>query len=83
MKKTEQLTQTIRELSLSTLGRTSITADDDFFDLGASSLTIVDLQLQLEAKLGITVPTSALMRSPSVRGWTDVYSAAVKETAPQ
>jgi D-alanine--poly(phosphoribitol) ligase subunit 2 len=61
----DQLTQVIRDLTSKALGREGINLEDDFFDLGASSLTIVELQIQLENVLGLTAPTSSLMSSPS------------------
>ena len=51
----------------------------DFFDLGASSLTIVDIQIQLENELGITVPTSKLMSSPTVDDWVKIYQGLCEE----
>ena len=51
-----------------------IGSDQDFFDCGASSLTIVDLQLQIEKTLNLEVSTSDLMMSPSIDGWVQVYS---------
>ncbi len=59
----------------------SIGDDDDFFDLGASSLTVVDLQLDIEKELGITVPTKVLMSQPSVSGWVSAYSEKLSEQA--
>jgi acyl carrier protein len=48
--------------------------DDTFFDLGVSSLTIIELQIGVEEALGITVPTSDLMRLGTIRGWIEAYS---------
>jgi acyl carrier protein len=52
-----------------------ISPDQDFFDVGASSLTIVDLQIQLEEKLKKEVPTATLMSNPTVDGWVSAYAA--------
>lgn len=57
----------------------SLTEEDDFFDLGASSLTIVDLQLDVEQKLGVTVPTRLLMGQPTINGWVSVYMDKLEE----
>ena len=38
--------------------------DQDFFDIGASSLTVVDMQMQ----------TSTLMKNPTINGWANAYS---------
>ncbi|MEM9103884.1 MAG: acyl carrier protein [Pseudomonadota bacterium] len=51
-----------------------ISPDQDFFDFGASSLTIVDLQLQLEQATGLKVPTGQLMINPTINGWLQLYS---------
>ncbi|MGS0894404.1 acyl carrier protein [Burkholderia stagnalis] len=64
-----------------TLGFADLRADEDFFDRGASSLTIVELQIQIETKLQIRVPTSKLMAAPSVDGWAGLYEAAAAELA--
>ncbi len=52
----------------------NIDAEQDFFDLGASSLTIVDLQLQIEEVIGLCVTTGELMINPTLNGWIDLYS---------
>jgi acyl carrier protein len=48
--------------------------DQDFFDIGASSLTVVDMQMQIEKNLGFSVPTSTLMKNPTINGWANAYS---------
>lgn len=58
--------------------------DQDFFDAGVSSLTVIDMQLQIEEKLGVTVPTSHLMANPMIDGWVLAYieaNSAVKAAA--
>lgn len=52
--------------------------DDMFFELGVSSLTIIELQIGVEAALGITVPTSELMRLGTMKGWIEAYSARAR-----
>lgn len=51
-----------------------IEPDQDFFMLGVSSLTVVDLQLQLEKLIGCSVDTSQLMANPTINGWVDLFS---------
>ena len=51
-----------------------IDLDQDFFDLGASSLTVVELQIQVEQELAVQVETSKLMLNPTINGWIDTYS---------
>jgi D-alanine--poly(phosphoribitol) ligase subunit 2 len=55
--------------------------DDNYFDLGVSSLTIIELQIGVEEELGIAIPTSQLMRLSTIRGWIDAYAAAAEEHA--
>lgn len=47
--------------------------DDDFFDAGVSSLTIVELQLAIEEKLKMELATSTLVRFSTMKGWMDAY----------
>jgi D-alanine--poly(phosphoribitol) ligase subunit 2 len=49
--------------------------NDNFFDMGVSSLAIIELQIGVEGELGITVPTSELMRLNTIQGWIETYSA--------
>lgn len=53
--------------------------DDNYFDLGVSSLTIIELQIAVEEALGVTIPTSQLMRLSTIRGWIGAYAAAARE----
>jgi acyl carrier protein len=53
-----------------------IDEDVDFFDLGVSSLTIIDLQIAVESALETSVPTNVLMRFSTVREWIEAYSAS-------
>ncbi|MGK8555450.1 amino acid adenylation domain-containing protein [Nocardia gipuzkoensis] len=43
-------------------------AEDDFFDLGGTSLLAFTLQRALTARLGVDVPMAALFTAPTVRG---------------
>ena len=42
--------------------------DDNFFDAGVSSLTIIELQIRVEDILEVTVPTTLLMRLSTIIG---------------
>lgn len=70
----QELRQTLLKLFRAKPIMKNISEDDDFFDLGASSLTVVDLQLDVEKKIGVTVPTKVLMSQPTVNGWVQAYS---------
>jgi acyl carrier protein len=54
---------------------------ENFFDLGVSSLTIVQLQIAVEKALGLSVPTSDLMRATSINAWTALYEAKSNESS--
>ncbi len=51
--------------------------NDDFFDLGVSSLTIIELQIMVEEALEVEVLTNVLMSSPTIKEWVDVYTSKV------
>jgi D-alanine--poly(phosphoribitol) ligase subunit 2 len=57
----------------------SLGEDDMFFELGVSSLTIIELQMGVEGALGVTVPTSELMRLGTMRGWIEAYSTRARQ----
>lgn len=71
-----EVRNTICELvsSIPIFNNLEISSDQDFFELGASSLTIVDLQIQLEKRLNVEVDTSILMSNPTIDGWVEAYS---------
>lgn len=52
----------------------NITVNDDFFDLGVSSLTIVELQIVIEKELKHNVPTSKLMGASTIGEWILLYT---------
>lgn len=56
-----------------------LTEEDDFFDLGVSSLTVVELQIVIEKELNLAVATSELMASPTVKEWVEVYTQKATE----
>ncbi|WP_394827823.1 acyl carrier protein [Pendulispora albinea] len=66
----------VREIVRGTLKGDMLEDDADIFDAGATSLTVVDLQLQLEERLNRRAPTHRLMASPSIQGWATIYSSA-------
>ena len=60
----------------------SIGLDDDYFDLGVSSLTIIGLQVQVEEKLGVSIETRQLMGLSTINQWIDDYAAKVETSTP-
>lgn len=51
-----------------------LTEEEDFFDLGVSSLTVVELQIVIEKELNLAVATSKLMASTTVKEWVEAYT---------
>jgi len=49
-------------------------SNQDFFDLGASSLTVVELQIKIESDLNLEIDTSVLMMNPTIEGWIAKYT---------
>jgi acyl carrier protein len=52
-----------------------IDLDDDYFDLGVSSLTIVGLQVKVEERLGVSLSTRELMGLSTINQWVESYVA--------
>ena len=57
--------------------------EDNFFDLGVSSLTVVELQILVEKALNVAVPTGELMGRPTIKQWIDLYASKVNEATSQ
>lgn len=68
----------VRELVKGALKNPALQDDDDLFDAGATSLTVVDLQLRLEERLNRYAPTHLLMASPSMQAWAMIYAQQAK-----
>jgi acyl carrier protein len=58
----------------------NISFDTDIFDLGVSSLTVVDLQIRVEEILKLKASTSELMRQPTINGWINIYDKIGQES---
>ena len=58
----------VAEIFATVLAVTGVGAEDDFFELGGTSLLAFTLQRALTARLGIQVPMAALFAAPTVRG---------------
>jgi acyl carrier protein len=57
--------------------------EDNFFDLGVSSLTVVELQILVEKALSVAVSTSELMGAPTIKQWIDLYTKKINEASSQ
>ncbi|NNG05495.1 MAG: acyl carrier protein [Inquilinus sp.] len=54
----------------------TIDVDQDLFDQGADSMMALNVQLELESNLDVTVPSCRLMREPTVAGWASIFREA-------
>ena len=57
----------IADIWRSVLGKTSIAADDNFFDLGGTSLLLAAVENELQSRLGIAIAITDLFRFPTIR----------------
>ena len=58
-----------------------IGVEDDFFDHGVSSLTVVGLQIAIEKELEVSVSTAELMAATTINQWISLYSGKVSEAS--
>ncbi len=58
----------------------NLAEDEDFFERGVSSLTIVELQISIEEALKFQAPTHELMRSSTIREWISIYVQRAKDS---
>ena len=75
----ENIRETITRLFRQKGQMKDLREDETFFDLGVSSLTIIELQISVEGALGITVPTSELMRLGTIRAWIEAYTTKARQ----
>jgi D-alanine--poly(phosphoribitol) ligase subunit 2 len=82
----EQIAATIREACRHEGLLADVPEDEDFFDHGASSLAVIQMQIRIEEALNVGVPTSDLMAQPTIVEWIDLYtrtaSASAQAAAP-
>jgi len=53
----------------------NIDLDEDYFDRGVSSLTVVGLQIKVEERLGVSIETADVMRLSTINQWVEAYAA--------
>jgi len=56
------------EMLATVLNRESVGVDDNFFDIGGTSLTAMRLVLMVEKRYGVNVPLATFVASPTVAG---------------
>jgi aryl carrier-like protein len=60
------------------LGQRTLDPDANFFDLGGSSLRMMDVQIQLRERLGRDIPIVELFRYPTLRTLSGYLAGAVQ-----
>jgi len=74
----EDLARRLTALAESVLG-VPVGVDDDLFDLGATSLSVVNFAKRVDRELGRQVPLEVLLRSCTVRGVTAYLEGLAEE----
>ena len=64
----DDLERELAELWQRRLGVEEVGVDDNFFELGGTSLLAVQIMAELNQRLGIAVPTTAVFEGTSIRG---------------
>jgi acyl carrier protein len=70
----EQIAAIIKEVCQRQELLAGVAEDEDFFDHGASSLAVIQMQIRIEEALHVTVPTSDLMAQPTINDWISLYT---------
>ncbi|MES5823616.1 non-ribosomal peptide synthetase [Streptomyces sp. RG80] len=69
-----------------TLGVAAVRPDDDFFDLGGNSLSVVRTVTRLRERLAAEIPLAALLEEPTARGFAEeirrVTAGAARSAVP-
>ncbi|OBP13525.1 hypothetical protein A5320_18125 [Rheinheimera sp. SA_1] len=79
--KTEEIKNILTRLFNEKDALKNVDGDADIFDLGVSSLTVVELQIKAEEALQLETTTSDLMRHSTLNGWIKLYSNLSQQTA--
>jgi acyl carrier protein len=61
----------------------SIGIDEDYFDRGVSSLTIIGLRIDVERALGVMIETRELMGFSTINQWIDAYDKKLSTISTQ
>ena len=74
MNRNERIAATVKEVCRREELLADMAVDEDFFDHGVSSLAVIQMQIRIEEVLKVTVPTSELMRQPTINDWISLYT---------
>jgi acyl carrier protein len=68
----------VLELATRLTGNAKLTGADNFFDHGGDSLTAIELTVECEHRLGISIPIDTMFDSPTIA----VFVVRVQHLAP-
>jgi len=77
-----EIEQTVTEVIESFFGLQNVGVHDNFFELGASSLDLVQLNGKLQTKLGVEFPVTTLFTYPTVRSLAQALRPAEAAETP-
>ncbi|KQW87440.1 hypothetical protein ASC94_29105 [Massilia sp. Root418] len=75
----DRLEQQIAAIWQEVLNLPAVGIDDSFFDVGGHSLSLVEVEVQLDEKLNLTVPTMDLFRFPTIRSLANHLRTALSD----
>ncbi|GHG75403.1 non-ribosomal peptide synthetase/type I polyketide synthase [Comamonas sp. JC664] len=75
----QSLARTVAEV----LGIPDVHPDRNFFELGANSVHLIKLSLQLKEKLGVSIPVTDLFGKPTIKSLAAKLAAARGESMPE
>jgi acyl carrier protein len=79
----EQVTAAIVTIFRARAALSTIGLDDDYFDSGVSSLTIIGLQIDVERELGVTIETRELIGFSTINQWIAAYGDKLSLVDPE
>jgi acyl carrier protein len=74
-KQEPQIAQAITAIWASTLGTSNIGVDDDFFDLGGTSLALINVVMEMSKQFGMPLETSIVTGGATVRALAQAVSS--------
>jgi len=79
----QALQQTLARTVAEVLGVSDVHPDRNFFELGANSVHLIKLHLQLKEKLGISIPVTDMFGKPTVKALAARIAAAGGDVKPE
>ncbi|UQA59462.1 non-ribosomal peptide synthetase/type I polyketide synthase [Polyangium aurulentum] len=79
----DDVEQALVEIFAEVLGVEDARSGDDFFDLGGSSFSALQVRSKVEERLGVKLPVHALIESPTLGALADRIRAALPAASPE